>query len=61
MWVSPTHPNPPKQASPPPDPGQVLATMPRNDGRDELKVILDTYNGRPFISVRLWERDRSGG
>jgi hypothetical protein len=61
MWVSPTHPNPPKQASQPPNPGQVLAGIPRNEGHDELRVTLDTYNGRPFISVRLWERDRSGG
>lgn len=36
-----------------PQPGRVLATFPRKDGQ-ELRVTLDSFNGRPFLNARLW-------
>jgi Transcriptional Coactivator p15 (PC4) len=59
MWVNPNHPDPPRQAAAPEDTGQRLVTFPRNQG-DELRVSLAEFNGFKFISLRVWERDRSG-
>jgi hypothetical protein len=41
--------------------GELLTTFPRrgpNGAPQELRVALDEYQGHPYISVRLWERDR---
>jgi Transcriptional Coactivator p15 (PC4) len=59
LYVSPNHPNPPRQAAAPEDTGQRLVTFPRNQG-DELRVSLAEFNGFAFVSIRVWERDRSG-
>jgi hypothetical protein len=60
MWISPNHPNPPRPPSAPRDDGQALGSFPRGDGRDELRVTLKTYEGRPYVSLRVWSRDDHG-
>lgn len=60
MYVSPNHPNPPRQAVPPEEQGQRLATFPRGPGV-ELRVCLDAYEGHDYLTLRVWERDRDGG
>jgi hypothetical protein len=59
MWVSPNHPDPPRhvQPDPPDDDGQPLGTFPRGAGRDELRVTLKTFEGRPYVALRVWSRD----
>ncbi len=44
---------------------QRLATVPRNDGKEELRISLDEYtpdNGRTsqYVSIRLWYRGDHG-
>lgn len=46
--------NPARPAPAPPDPGRILARMPRPDGT-ELRVSLHTYEGRPFVRVGPWQ------
>jgi hypothetical protein len=58
MWRNPNHPAPPAQA-PPQENGRRLATFPRGAGV-EMRVNLAEYQGKPFISLRLWERNQSG-
>jgi hypothetical protein len=41
-----------------PDPGKVLARLPRPDGT-ELRVSEHLYEGRPFVRVAPWQQ--SGG
>lgn len=57
MWVSPNHPNPPKQAGPPEDSGQDLATIRRGDGH-EMRLRLKTYEGKPYVMAQLWTAKR---
>lgn len=48
----------------PAETGQRLASLPRpnNFGQaEELRVSLDSYEGHPYISVRLWTQDRTSG
>lgn len=61
------HPNPTRGASnrPPPEPtGEVIARFARPGSRGkpdaELRLTLDTYLGRPYLGLRLWEADRNG-
>jgi hypothetical protein len=42
-----------------PDPGKVLARIPRPDGT-EFRVSVHTYEGRPFVRVAPWS-SRDGG
>lgn len=44
---------------PPADTGKRLATIQRGDD-EELRVSWAEYEGRPFLSLRVWKRDRSG-
>lgn len=37
----------------PVDNGKRLATIRRGEG-EELRVSLDEYEGRPFLSIRVW-------
>lgn len=55
-----TYPTPYRpQPSPPVENGVRLATFAR--GRDtELRVNLATYEGRPYVSLRVWERGSDG-
>ena len=46
-------------ASEAPDPGTVLASVPRTDGT-QLRVSVHTYEGRPFVRVAPWA-SRDGG
>ncbi len=54
MWrnPNPSH-QPPSPQGPPEDRGERLATLPRGQG-EELRVSLDEYEGRPYISLRVW-------
>jgi hypothetical protein len=39
--------------------GRRLSTIPR--GRDvELRLTMETFEGRPFLSLRLWQRLEDG-
>ena len=60
MYISPNHPDPPRRPEPPPDDGRRLGAVSRGDGRDELRVTLKTFAGRPFVSLRVWSRDDDG-
>jgi hypothetical protein len=69
MYVSKNHPDyerltaPRTPAAAPEPSGEVLATFPRkaHDGPEcELRVSLEEYQGNPFVSVRVWERDQAG-
>jgi hypothetical protein len=60
---------PPGQATagaptgPPAPTGTLLAAFPRKgpDGvEQELRIVLDAYEGRDYIAVRVWQRDASG-
>ncbi len=39
--------------------GERLATALRGD-REELRITWTEYNGRHFLSLRIWTRDTSG-
>lgn len=58
MWRNPNHPapDPPK---PPDEQGERLATLPRGNGV-ELRLARASYNGSPYLSLRVWERDQAG-
>ncbi len=63
MWRNPNHPQPVTQ---PPEPsGQLLAAFERpgrGRGPDaELRVVLDTYQGHEYISLRVWTKSSDGG
>lgn len=63
MWRNPKY---AAQAAPeptaPPEPsGQELASFPRKgpDGAEQsLRIALEEYQGRPYISIRVWQKDR---
>lgn len=38
----------------------VLATLPRGDGNDELRLTLRTYSGARYLDLRLWWRGADG-
>lgn len=49
-------------ATPPEERGRRLATFPRGkEGREGLRVTWDEYEGHPYLSLRIWTRDDSGG
>lgn len=43
----------------PPDPGEVLAEVPRGDGT-VFRVAWRTFEGRPFVTLAVWERGTGG-
>jgi hypothetical protein len=59
VWHNPKYPRP-EPAKPPDDEGERLAAIPRNDGREELRVTLKSYEGRPYVALRVWEKDDRG-
>jgi len=59
MWRNPNYPAPTPPV-PPQENGERLGTFPRGDG-SEMRVNLATFEGKPFVSLRLWERDQTGG
>jgi hypothetical protein len=56
MWISPNHPNPPKQNQVPEERGERLALFPRGP-REEMHVTLDTFKNSQFLRLQLWEID----
>lgn len=59
MWVDPKYRDQVQAPTAPQERGERLATFKRGDGQ-ELRVTLAEYEGHPFISLRLWERDQAG-
>lgn len=57
-------PLPAEPAAPPEPTGEVVAAFdrPGRGGPDQqLRVTLEEFKGHPFLSIRLWTRDREGG
>jgi len=48
----------PRHAAPP-DPGEVLAEMPRGE-REVLRVALREFEGKPFVTIAVWEKGTGG-
>jgi hypothetical protein len=45
---------------PPVERGERLATIPRGDS-EELRIVWDQYEGKPYLSLRVWTKDAAGG
>jgi hypothetical protein len=74
MWTNPryrelTGQDPPGRATvgpptgPPTPTGTPLASFPRKgpDGvEQELRVVLDEFEGHPYLALRVWQRDAAG-
>ena len=72
MYLSPNHPDYDRlrdrataaaPTGPPAPTGTLLASFPRpsHEGQDcELRLVLDEYQGNPYLSLRVWQRDASG-
>lgn len=64
MWVSKNHPDYERLTRPldtaPVEQGQRLAAIPRNRGDEELRIDLSEFNGRPYVSLRVWGKDQQG-
>jgi len=56
--------DPPKPTEPPQDTGKRLATIERVNNKtkqkEELRVSWCEYEGRPYLSIRLWSENNSG-
>ena len=69
MWINPNHPDyerltrsQPPRTEPPPATGRHLAALDRSsqeNGDDQLRVVLDEFQGHPYISIRLWHKDHN--
>ena len=46
---------------PPVDDGELLDALPRADGFEALRVSVKEYEGRPYVSLRVWVRDKNTG
>ena len=44
---------------PPRDEGKRLATIARGPD-EELRIVWASYEGKPYVGIRLWKRDGSG-
>ena len=72
MYLSPNHPDYERlkdratiaaPTGPPAPTGTLLATFPRpsREGQDcELRLVLDEYQGHPYLSLRVWQKDQAG-
>ena len=60
MYISPNHPNPPKQSQAPQDEGIPLGTFTEGRRSDELRLSVKSYENHPYVSVRVWSRDDNG-
>jgi hypothetical protein len=49
VWRNPKYPAP----APPAQRGEVLAVLRRGRG-EELRVVLDEYEGNPYLCLRVW-------
>jgi hypothetical protein len=61
MWRNPAYYPEPEKTIPPEDRGERLATLPRERDGTELRVSRQEYEGRPYLSLRVWRRDHDGG
>lgn len=43
----------------PPDPGEILAEVPRGE-RVALRVALREFEGKPFVTIAVWEKGTGG-
>jgi hypothetical protein len=50
----------PRSGTPPTDDGEALGVFGRADGREELRVVLKTFEGRQYIALRVWFCDDQG-
>src|SRR4051794_14365723 len=63
MWRNPKYypdAGPAEQPAPPAPTGELLAAFPRRgpEGVDqELRVVLDEYQGHRYLAIRLWQRN----
>src|SRR3954470_10454493 len=60
MYISPTHPNPPKPREAPEETGEVLAELERDGGREVLRLTIREYLGRRYVGVWVWRRNQDG-
>lgn len=60
MWINPKYRDQVEQPKPPAENGRRLATFVRGNGV-ELRVNFSTYQDKPFLSLRVWERDQQSG
>jgi hypothetical protein len=49
-----------RSGAPPEERGRRLATLPRGKG-EEIRITWDSYEGRPYLSLRVWNQDDNGG
>jgi len=64
MWRNPKFYPPEQEAQAPAETGQRLATIPRpkRDGPpDEIRITLDSFNGNPYLAVRVWNQNAQTG
>ena len=59
MWINPKYQGQVEQPQPPAENGPRLATFPRG-GNAEMRVNLSTFEGKSFISLRVWQRNSDG-
>jgi hypothetical protein len=59
MWINPKFKDQAQLPAPPVERGQVLAVFPWGPTRN-CGVCLATYEGRPYVSLRVWERGSDG-
>jgi hypothetical protein len=50
----------PRNGTPPEDDGDPLGVFGRADGREEMRVVLKTFEGRQYIALRVWFCDDQG-
>jgi hypothetical protein len=65
MWVKPgwvPEGTAQRTAAPPQERGELLLTLPRNfrDQHEQLRLALDQYEGRKYLSLRIWNCDHRG-
>jgi Transcriptional Coactivator p15 (PC4) len=49
----------PESQAPPRNNGELLATIPRGQG-EEMRVSIDQFEGRPYVSLRVWAIGQDG-
>ena len=50
---------PQRRAEPPKENGERLATIDRSH-EEQIRINWCTYEGKPYVSIRLWTRSRDG-
>src|SRR4051812_8314549 len=60
MYISPTHPNPPRPREAPEDDGELIVAIPRERENAELRIAIKKHLGHAFINVQQFNRDELG-